>query len=75
MNGNRSNILVLGGGFGGLECRVARAPARALGETRPTQRMDSGLPVREDNQCRRKTTRLRRRQEGARQVASSASGH
>src|SRR3712207_1934915 len=42
-----------------VKCGVARAPARTLGQKRPTQRGHSGLPVRQDNRCRRRTTRLR----------------
>jgi hypothetical protein len=58
-----------------VKCGVARAPARALWEKRPTQRGDSGLPVRKDERCRRRTKRLRSRQEGARQEETSAGVH
>ena len=54
---------------------IARTPAKTLRQKRPTQRRDSGLPVRKDYRGRRRTTRLRRRQESARQEASSAGGH
>src|SRR5918998_1100908 len=54
---------------------AARVPASTLGEKRPTQRGDSGLAVHEDDRCRRRAARLRRREEGARQEASSARGH
>src|SRR5215211_1655249 len=39
---------------------AARTPADSLGEKRPTQRGDSGLPVRKDNRCWRRSARLRR---------------
>src|SRR5215217_1102846 len=54
---------------------IARTPAKTLRQKRPTQCRDSGLPVRKDYRGRRRTTRLRRRQESAWQEASSAGGH
>ena len=59
-----------------VERDIARAAARTLGKKRSTQRGDSsGLPVCEDNRCRRRTTWLGWRQEGAWQEASSPCRH
>jgi putative transposase len=49
-----------------LRERLRELSGRNLGEKCSTQCRDSGLPVREDNRCRRRAARLRWRQEGAR---------
>jgi hypothetical protein len=48
------------------ERTIARTPAKALRQKRPTQRRDSGLSVRKDYRGRRRTMRLRWRQEKVR---------
>src|SRR5215208_2645777 len=54
---------------------AARALADMLGQEPAPQRRDSRLAVGKDHRSRRRTTRLRRRQEGSRQEASPTGGH
>src|SRR5215211_2819593 len=55
---------------------AARALADLLGQEPAPQRRDSRLAVGKDHRSRRRTTRLRRRQEeGSRQEASPTGGH
>src|SRR5215211_9560415 len=54
---------------------AARALADMLGQEPAPQRRDSRLAVGKDHRSRRRTTRLPRRQEGARQEASPTGGH
>src|SRR5215212_8449725 len=54
---------------------AARALADMLGQEPAPQRRDSRLPVGKDHRRGRRTTRLRRRQEGSRQEASPTGGH